>query len=209
MRLPLVCRWRCWAWDIYPAIVIGLVAGGMSLLGLALGNRLGETFGKRMEIVGGLILIGIGAGGDFAHALSRLWYNESGLNQQVQFSWGRIMRGLLAGLLVALIISAVALAAATLGAVGVAAIGWLLHRWFGLSQWQGTLVALTVAIGLGFLVYKLASQTSAPVSWEDDVEEWEDEEEEPEPPIVPWRRSRPTQGDLPNPKAKPGSQKPK
>jgi len=45
---------------IYPAIVIGLVAGGMSLLGLALGNRLGKTFGKRMEIIGGLILIAIG-----------------------------------------------------------------------------------------------------------------------------------------------------
>jgi putative Mn2+ efflux pump MntP len=46
---------------IYPAIVIGLVAGGMSLLGLALGSRLGKTFGKRMEIIGGIILIAIGA----------------------------------------------------------------------------------------------------------------------------------------------------
>jgi putative Mn2+ efflux pump MntP len=46
---------------IYPAIVIGLVAGGMSLLGIFLGGRLGKTFGKRMEIVGGLILIAIGA----------------------------------------------------------------------------------------------------------------------------------------------------
>jgi putative Mn2+ efflux pump MntP len=45
---------------IYPAIVIGLVAAGMSLLGLLLGQRLGKAFGKRMEIVGGLILIGIG-----------------------------------------------------------------------------------------------------------------------------------------------------
>lgn len=45
---------------IYPAIVIGLVAGGMSLLGLALGQRLNGAFGKRMEVVGGLILIAIG-----------------------------------------------------------------------------------------------------------------------------------------------------
>jgi manganese efflux pump family protein len=45
---------------IYPAIVIGLVAGGMSLLGLALGSRLGKAFGKRMEVIGGLLLIAIG-----------------------------------------------------------------------------------------------------------------------------------------------------
>ena len=48
------------------------------------------------------------------------------------------MRGLLAGLLVALIISTVALLVATIGAVGVAAIGLLLTRWFDLTQWQGT-----------------------------------------------------------------------
>ena len=46
---------------IYPSIIIGLVAGGMSLLGIFLGGRLGKTFGKRMEVVGGLILIAIGA----------------------------------------------------------------------------------------------------------------------------------------------------
>lgn len=43
-----------------PAIVIGIVAAGMSLLGLRLGQSLGATFGKRMELVGGLLLIGIG-----------------------------------------------------------------------------------------------------------------------------------------------------
>jgi manganese efflux pump family protein len=52
---------------IYPAIVIGLVAAGMSLLGLLLGQRLGKAFGKRMEIVGGLILIGIGVRVLIAH----------------------------------------------------------------------------------------------------------------------------------------------
>lgn len=44
----------------YPAIVIGLVTGLMSWLGLQLGGRLGKQFGKRMEILGGLVLIGIG-----------------------------------------------------------------------------------------------------------------------------------------------------
>lgn len=45
----------------YPAIVIGVVTGLMSLLGLRIGNRLGKRFGKTMEIIGGLLLIGIGA----------------------------------------------------------------------------------------------------------------------------------------------------
>ena len=44
----------------YPAVVIGVVTGLMSWLGLRLGNRLGEKFGKRMEIIGGLVLVGIG-----------------------------------------------------------------------------------------------------------------------------------------------------
>ncbi|MCX7608590.1 MAG: manganese efflux pump MntP family protein [Anaerolineales bacterium] len=44
----------------YPAIVIGVVTGLMSLLGLRIGHCLGKQFGKRMEILGGLVLIGIG-----------------------------------------------------------------------------------------------------------------------------------------------------
>jgi putative Mn2+ efflux pump MntP len=44
----------------YPAVVIGVVTAGLSMVGLLLGNRLGKTFGKRMEIVGGIILIAIG-----------------------------------------------------------------------------------------------------------------------------------------------------
>ena len=44
---------------LYPSIVIGLVAAGMTALGLALGCRL-NTWGKKMELFGGLILIGIG-----------------------------------------------------------------------------------------------------------------------------------------------------
>lgn len=42
------------------SIIIGLVTLGLSLFGLLVGYKLGERFGKRMEIVGGLILIGIG-----------------------------------------------------------------------------------------------------------------------------------------------------
>lgn len=45
---------------IYPSIVIGIVAGAMSILGMRIGNKLGEKFGKTMEIIGGVILILIG-----------------------------------------------------------------------------------------------------------------------------------------------------
>lgn len=45
---------------LYPSIVIGLVAAAMTTLGLVLGRRLGVQFGKRMALVGGLVLIGIG-----------------------------------------------------------------------------------------------------------------------------------------------------
>ena len=45
---------------ITPAVIIGVVTGGLSLLGLLLGERLGKKFGKRMEILGGVILVGIG-----------------------------------------------------------------------------------------------------------------------------------------------------
>jgi len=41
-------------------VVIGIVALVFSAFGLFVGIRLGEAFGKRMEIIGGLILIGIG-----------------------------------------------------------------------------------------------------------------------------------------------------
>ena len=54
---------------ILPSIIIGLVAGGMSLLGIFLGGRLGKTFGKRMEVVGGVILIVIGARVVISHLL--------------------------------------------------------------------------------------------------------------------------------------------
>jgi putative Mn2+ efflux pump MntP len=45
----------------FPAVAIGLVTGGLSLAALTVGKKLGNAFGKRMEIVGGLVLLFIGA----------------------------------------------------------------------------------------------------------------------------------------------------
>jgi len=45
---------------LFTISMIGLITLGLSLVGLLAGCRLGEVFGKRMEILGGLILIGIG-----------------------------------------------------------------------------------------------------------------------------------------------------
>jgi putative Mn2+ efflux pump MntP len=41
-------------------LIIAVVTSGLSLFGLLAGNSLGERFGKRMEVFGGLLLIGIG-----------------------------------------------------------------------------------------------------------------------------------------------------
>ena len=43
-----------------PSVVIGIVAAGMTLTGMLLGRRLQESWGKRAELVGGLVLIAIG-----------------------------------------------------------------------------------------------------------------------------------------------------
>ncbi len=112
------------------------------------------------------------------------------------------MRGLFATLVVAVLFIVIALLAAAFGSVGVALVGLLLHRWFDLTQWQGSLIALAVAAGLTLVIYKLSHSPAQPATWQDD---WEDDEEEDEdepeviePPIVPWRRSRPTPGELPS-----------
>ena len=44
----------------WPAIVIGVVCGTLTIVGLELGKRFGALLGRRMEVVGGLILVGIG-----------------------------------------------------------------------------------------------------------------------------------------------------
>jgi len=43
-----------------PSVIIGVVAATMTALGIVFGQQLGVRFGKRMELIGGLILIGIG-----------------------------------------------------------------------------------------------------------------------------------------------------
>jgi manganese efflux pump family protein len=43
------------------AVVIGAVSVALSLLGLELGARIGASLGRRGEILGGLVLVGVGA----------------------------------------------------------------------------------------------------------------------------------------------------
>ncbi len=43
-----------------PAIIIGIVTFLLSIFGVYLGNRFGHYFERKIEIIGGLILIGIG-----------------------------------------------------------------------------------------------------------------------------------------------------
>jgi putative Mn2+ efflux pump MntP len=44
----------------YPAVVIGIVTFIISMTGAYIGHRLDSAFGKRMEIIGGIVLILIG-----------------------------------------------------------------------------------------------------------------------------------------------------
>ena len=44
----------------FPSLVIGLVAGVLTIVGMLLGRYLGKHWGTRVEIFGGLVLIGIG-----------------------------------------------------------------------------------------------------------------------------------------------------
>jgi len=44
----------------YPSVIIGIVAGALTVAGMIFGSRLGQRFGTAMEIMGGLILILIG-----------------------------------------------------------------------------------------------------------------------------------------------------
>ena len=52
----------------YPSVVIGVVTGVLSLLGIYLGTRLRGSFGKRMELAGGVVLIVIGVRIVMTHA---------------------------------------------------------------------------------------------------------------------------------------------
>lgn len=44
----------------YAAVIIGIVTGGLTMLGMLFGGFLGRRFGTVMEVIGGLILILIG-----------------------------------------------------------------------------------------------------------------------------------------------------
>ena len=44
----------------YPALVIGLTTGALSVAGLRLGHGFGRKLGKPFQIIGGVLLIGIG-----------------------------------------------------------------------------------------------------------------------------------------------------
>lgn len=45
---------------LVPALVIGLVAAGLTVIGMALGRRIGMLWGQRVEVLGGCILLAIG-----------------------------------------------------------------------------------------------------------------------------------------------------
>jgi len=44
----------------YPGFIIGLVTAVFSILGIYLGKIIGDKIGKKMEFIGGLVIIGIG-----------------------------------------------------------------------------------------------------------------------------------------------------
>ena len=44
----------------FPALVIGVVCAGFTAVGMVLGGRIGTRWGSRVEVFGGLILIGLG-----------------------------------------------------------------------------------------------------------------------------------------------------
>ncbi len=53
----------------YPSVIIGCITGALTTLGMLIGGRLGARFGKRLEILGGLVLLAIGAKVLIAHAV--------------------------------------------------------------------------------------------------------------------------------------------
>jgi putative Mn2+ efflux pump MntP len=43
-----------------PSVIIGVVTAGISLAGIAIGDRVGSRWGSRVEIAGGILLVAIG-----------------------------------------------------------------------------------------------------------------------------------------------------
>jgi manganese efflux pump family protein len=54
---------------LYPSVVIGVVAFSMTALGMLFGEKLGKICGKRVGVIGGIILIGIGVKILFDHVV--------------------------------------------------------------------------------------------------------------------------------------------
>ncbi len=44
-----------------PSVIIGLVAGGLTTVGIRFGSRIGAKYGRAAEVLGGLVLLAIGA----------------------------------------------------------------------------------------------------------------------------------------------------
>jgi putative Mn2+ efflux pump MntP len=55
---------------VMPALVIGIVAAVFTSIGMLLGRQIGSRWGKRVEILGGLILLAIGVKIVIEHAMS-------------------------------------------------------------------------------------------------------------------------------------------
>lgn len=47
-------------WIFYPSLIIGIVTALLCMLAILTGKKLSTVLGKRMEIIGGLILLGVG-----------------------------------------------------------------------------------------------------------------------------------------------------
>jgi len=54
---------------IVPALIIGIITFGLSFLGVVMGNRLGHFFERKIELLGGILLILIGIKIVFEHLL--------------------------------------------------------------------------------------------------------------------------------------------
>jgi len=54
----------------FPAFIIGLVAGALTVVGMLVGRRIGDRWGPRVEILGGVVLIVIGTRILFEHLLA-------------------------------------------------------------------------------------------------------------------------------------------
>jgi putative Mn2+ efflux pump MntP len=62
-----------------PSIVIGIVTSILSLLGILMGEKIGEVFGRRIEVAGGFLLVLIGIRILYSHMIAGAANNGYGL----------------------------------------------------------------------------------------------------------------------------------